>query len=301
MKNILITGSLGYIGSALLRELNPSNFGIIRILDNLSVGKVTSMMNLSESTLQYNPELIIGDIRTKEEDVYPAMENVDTVIHLAGVTTLSQYSPEMIGRTMSINVSGTETLLDVAEDCGVSKFIYASTCNVYGNNSKMNLTEGDPIDPLNPYARTKYLAEQEVLKRKSLSPLCLRLATNYGWAPGIRWNLVINKFVMYKAMREPLSVYGEGNNWRAFIHVQDSARAFLHGLEKNLEGIYNVGDVNLTVQDIVRLLNYNDITYFPEREKSSYHVSFDKFKKTGFAPSIPIGEGIRDLERRFGL
>jgi len=302
--NILITGSLGYIGSALLRELNPSNFGIIRILDNLSVGKVTSMMNLSENTsdntMQYSPELVIGDIRTKEEDVFPAMENVTTVIHLAGVTTLPQYSPEMIGRTMSINVSGTETLLDVAEDCGVSKFIYASTCNVYGNNSKLNLSEGDPIDPLNPYARTKYLAEQEVLKRKSLNPLCLRLATNYGWSPGIRWNLVINKFVMYKAMKEPLSVYGEGNNWRAFIHVQDTARAFLHGLEKNLEGIYNVGDVNLTVQDIVRLLNYDNITYFPEREKSSYHVSFDKFEKTGFAPVVSIESGIRDLELRFG-
>jgi len=294
--NLLITGALGYIGSALLRELNPSNFGIIRILDNLSVGKVANMMNLP-----YTPELDIGDIRTKEEDVYPAMENIDIVIHLAGLTTLPQYSPEMIGRTMSINVSGTETLLDVAEDCGVSKFIYASTCNIYGRNSKMNLNEDDPVDPLNPYSRTKYLAEQEVLKRKSLSPLCLRLATNYGWSPGIRWNLVINKFVMYKAMREPLPVYGEGNNWRAFIHVQDTARAFLHGLEKNLEGVYNVGDVNFTVQDIVHLLNYNNITYFPEREKSSYHVSFDKFTKTGFTPSVSVEEGIRDLERRFGL
>jgi len=69
--NLLITGALGYIGSALLRELNPSNFGIIRILDNLSVGKVANMMNLP-----YTPELDIGDIRTKEEDVYPAMENM---------------------------------------------------------------------------------------------------------------------------------------------------------------------------------------------------------------------------------
>ena len=295
MKRLLISGGLGYIGSALLREIDPSRYKV-RVLDNLSVGRVQNVLNIG-----YKPEIVIGDIRNKEMDVFPAMEDVDAVIHLAGTTTLPSYSPELIGKTASVNVGGTEVLLDVAEECSVSKFIYASTCNIYGYNAKKNLSEEDTPNPINPYSRTKYLAEKEVLKRKSLNPVALRLATNYGWSPGIRWNLVINKFVMYKMMDEPLPVYGEGNNWRAYIHVRDTARAFLHALENDLEGVYNVGSVNLRVKDIIKLLEYDKITYFPERENSSYHVSFDKFFSTGFYPHISIQGGIKDLELRFGV
>lgn len=300
--NILITGGLGYIGSAFLREISPSMFESVRVLDNLSTGRMANVANLSEETLKYKLEIMVGDIRTKEEDVYPAMENIDIVVHLAAITSLRHYNSQLIGETRSVNLSGTETLLDVAEDCGVRKFIYASTCGVYGNSDRLNLTEESPPNPGNPYQRTKYLAEKEVLQRKSLSPLVYRLSSQFGWSPGLRDNLVINKFVMLKVQNEPLTIYGRGDEWRPYIHVKDTARAFIHGIEKDLEGVYNVGGVNLTASMISDLLHYTNVTYYPyEGKRDSHHCSFEKIKKTGFSTSISVSEGIRDLERRFGL
>ena len=246
-------------------------------------------------------EFVRGDIRDPGV-VERAVEGCDTVIHLAAITGAAT-SHEIPGRVHDVNVEGTKTVVDAAVDAGVERILLASSCNVYGGAYERDIVEGDNLSPPNPYAESKVEAER-YCRDSPLDTVAIRLATNFGWSPGVRFNLVVNTFTFRALVGEPLTVYGDGSNWRPFIHVRDSARAYTEALNWD-SGAYNVGLENFRVEEIAETVEATvgsavDITYMHEEDPGpSYHVEFGEAKEQGFEPKYTLTDGIEDLASRF--
>ena len=246
-------------------------------------------------------EFVRGDVR-EEDDVARAVDGVDAIIHLAGITGAEQ-SHEMAERVRSVNAGGTRTVVDAAEAAGVDRIVFASSCNVYGETYEEELTETSETAPGNPYAESK-LAGEEIVEGSPLDAVSLRMATNFGYSPGVRFNLVVNSFVFRALTGEPLTVYGDGSNWRPYLHVRDSARAFRAALDWD-PGTYNVGHGNYRIQEVADAVaevvgREVDITYLEERDPGpSYHARFARMRDQGFEPEHSLEDGIRDLAEHF--
>jgi nucleoside-diphosphate-sugar epimerase len=246
-------------------------------------------------------EFVRGDVREKAA-VERAVDGVDAIIHLAGVTG-AETSHEMEERVRSVNAGGTRTVVDIAEAAGVDRIVLASSCNIYGETYEERLTETSETAPGNPYAESK-LRSEEIVAGSSIDSVSLRMATNFGYSPGVRFNLVVNSFVFRALTGEPLTVYGDGSNWRPYLHVQDAARAFMAALDWE-PGTYNVGVGNFRIQEVADAVadvvgQTVDITYMKQRDPGpSYHVSFDRMRDQGFDPTHSLEDGIRDLTRQF--
>jgi len=242
-----------------------------------------------------------GDIRDRD-DVAAAIGDADAVVHLAAVTGAAK-SHEMRERVEDVNVRGTEVVADAAEAAGVETFVLASSCNVYGDTYEEELTETSAVAPRNPYAESKLECE-DIVAARDVTDVSLRLATNFGYSPGVRFNLVVNSFVFRALAGEPLTVYGDGTNWRPFLHVRDSARAFAAALDWPA-GTYNVGLDNFRIDEIadsVADVVETDVEtdYLEEKDPGpSYHVRFDRMRERGFEPTLDLCEGISDLAEQF--
>ncbi|KXH74453.1 MAG: hypothetical protein AM326_00195 [Candidatus Thorarchaeota archaeon SMTZ-45] len=311
--NFLITGGCGYIGSLLIRKL-PFAFNEktnVTILDNLSSGKEYVLANLP-SKAKY--KFIKGDIR-KKEDLQKALDKTDVVIHLAALTG-SNNSFNLQDLFRQVNYEGTKALMETCLKHGVERVIYASSCNIYGGKlEKTKITEQSAINPPNPYAKSKYNGELECLKyfRKNKLPVtCLRLATNYGWSPGIRFNLTINLFTFKALIGDNIPVFGSGDDWRPFIHVQDTVRAIIMTIkapEDVVNGeIFNVGsnEENYRINQIAEMVkdavvNDVEIVYIRKDDPPcTYNVDFSKIKSIlGFDANFSVLDGIKEIADRF--
>jgi nucleoside-diphosphate-sugar epimerase len=135
------------------------------------------------------------------------------------------------------------------------------------------------------------------------------MATNFGYSPGIRFNLVVNYFVFRALTGRTLTVYGDGSNWRPFIHVSDAARAYKHAALSPAswdQHVYNVGsnDGNYQISEIADIVDDEvgavDITYLEDEHPGpSYHVNFDRLQSTSFEPQTTLRDGVRDIATRF--
>ncbi|MFB6188246.1 MAG: NAD-dependent epimerase/dehydratase family protein [Halapricum sp.] len=301
---VLVTGGCGYIGSALLPLLQDEP-GVeeITVLDSLSSG---SPRNLLEAELGDDLSFRRGDVR-EYGDVESAMRECDTVIHLAAITGAAS-THDRREETFAVNRDGTTNVLTAAEKLGVENVVFASSCNNYGRTTSRDIDEDTEMDPLNPYAETKVASERDLEERAGESGFdatALRMSTNYGYSPGIRFNLVVNLFVFRALTNRPLTVYGDGTNWRPFIHVRDSARAFKQAAcepEAWPQQVYNVGDneSNYRISEIAEIVSDEvgdvDITYLEDEHPGpSYHVNFDRVTETGFETEWTLREGVRDL------
>ncbi|MDR5657362.1 NAD(P)-dependent oxidoreductase [Halodesulfurarchaeum sp. HSR-GB] len=309
---VLVTGGLGYIGSALVPHLlDQESVTGVRILDDQSTG---SPRNLLGSGLSNGQPLDVraGDVR-EYGTVESATRGVDAVIHLAAITG-AESTHDRREETFAVNYEGTENVLQAAEKHAVETVVFASSCNLYGRAAETELSEDAEPDPLNPYAESKYESEQllrETAAESDLSTTALRMSTNFGYAPGIRFNLVVNHFVFQALTGRPLTVYGDGTNWRPFIHVRDAARAFAHAAlnpEQYDQPVYNVGanDQNYQIKEIAAVVRSEldrdlEITYLEDRKPGpSYHVNFDRLAAgTDYEPEETLRSGIRDLAAQF--
>jgi nucleoside-diphosphate-sugar epimerase len=302
--NVLVTGGCGYIGSALVPLLqdDPDVDGVT-VLDSLSSG---SPRNLLEARLADSIEFRRGDVR-EYGDVESAMRGVDTVVHLAAITGAAS-THDRREETFAVNRDGTTNVLNAAEKLDVENVVFASSCNNYGRTASTNIDEDTEMDPLNPYAETKVASERDLVEhveQGSFDGTALRMSTNFGYSPGVRFNLVVNLFVFRALTGRPLTVYGDGSNWRPFIHVRDAARAFRHAAcnpEAWSQTVYNVGDndANYRISEIAEVVSEEvgdvDITYLEDEHPGpSYHVNFDRLGETGFEPEWTLREGVRDL------
>lgn len=307
--NVLVTGGCGYIGSALVPQIQSrEDVSGLTVLDSLSNG---SPHNLIRAQIADGFDFRHGDVRNYG-DVESAMRGVDSVVHLAAITGAAS-THDRVDETYAVNLEGTENVLKAARKLDVDTVVFASSCNVYGRAMSTDIQETTEPDPINPYAESKLAAEallEEYVEEYGIEGTALRMSTNYGYAPGIRFNLVVNQFVFRALTDRPLSVYGDGSNWRPFIHVEDAADAFVRAAcEPNRwpRMNYNVGatEENYRIEEIAEIVKEEvnpaiEITYLEEKHPGpSYHVNFDRVEETGFEPTSTLREGVGDLVDRF--
>ena len=303
-RQVLVTGGAGYIGSALVPGLQSRpDVGRVVVFDSLRSGSPANLLAADVGDVAFRD----GDVRNYGE-VESAVRGVDSVVHLAAITGAAS-THDRRAETFAVNLEGTRNVITAAEKVGVDVLTLASSCNLYGRAPRENVDETIDPQPINPYAESKAEAEQ-LLSGFDGRATALRLSTNYGYAPGIRFNLVVNSFVFRALTGRPLTVYGDGSNWRPFIHVRDAARAFAHAtLEPDAwpKLVYNVGatDENYRISEIAAIVHDElgtgvDITYLEDEHPGpSYHVNFDRLAETGYEPTHTLRDGVRELAAAF--
>ncbi len=294
-QTILVTGGLGYIGGVLVTLLASLGHRI-RILD----------AGLYDPAPTGHPgvSLIQGDIRNPSA-VAQALAGVDAVVHLAAIVgdPACALDPD---RTRAVNIDATRLLVAAANAAGVGRFIFASTCSVYGAGADDVLTESSPVNPVSLYAESKVAAEAIVLgSGGGMATTVLRFATIYGLAPRLRFDLVVNLLTARAARGLPIRIFG-GEQWRPFLNVADAAAAIERSLASDssaIAGLFNVGsssenyqltDVGRIVADMIPCTDLSIDQHIGDRR--TYRVSFDKFTAaTGFAPTCTLADGIMEL------
>lgn len=303
MTSCLVTGGAGYIGSNLINDMLSAGKKVV-VLDKLLFGIDPIASHLSNRNLK----LIIGDISI-EEDINKALElNVDNVIHLAAIVGDPACAANQ-HEAIKTNIDGTLKLATICKSKGVKRFIFASTCSVYGASGNILLDEGSKTNPVSLYAKTRLTAENEILKMVDgdFMPTILRFGTIYGISPRMRFDLIIN-FLTLKAIKEKkIRIFG-GDQWRPFVHVRDIGRALLLMLNspaKRIGGeIFNVGDTSENyllshLGDIVkRIMPDVEVSCLNEiKDERSYRVSFEKIKKAfGFTAGFNVKDGIIEIK-----
>lgn len=309
--HVLVTGGCGYIGSALVPLLRDADrVDRVTVLDDLSSSSPRNLMGSglgTDDALAFRP----GDI-TEYGDVEAAMRGCEAVIHLAAITGADSTHGRR-EETYAVNYDATENVFRAAGKLDVANVVFASSCNIYGRAAASDIDETVEPDPLNPYAASKYEAETllaDAIDRYGVDGTALRMSTNYGYSPGMRFNLVVNHFVFRAITDRPLTVYGDGSNWRPFIHVKDAARAYAHAATRPNDWphlVYNVGSEagNYRIEEIAEVVREEldsnlKISYLEDEHPGpSYHVNFDRLGETGFDPDRTLREGVRDLAARF--
>ena len=305
---LLIVGGVGYIGSQVIRDISKDIYFkdfTIRIFDSFLKERYNSIMNLP-TNIKY--EFIEGDIRNLN-DVEEALKDVDIVVDLSGITN-APLSFERKDLTTEVNVNGLKNLIDVSIKNKIKRFIYLSSCSVYGP-TKEEVNEMSICIPVSPYAESKIKAEEEcnkALKEHNLNISILRMGTVYGYSVGMRFDTVINKFVYLACTGKPLTIYETSlNEKRPYIHVKDSSSSILFAI-KNKEMIgqtYNVLSRNYSVQEIVECIKKEilrieiRLTESKVLNQLSFVVDNSKIKSLGFLPRMEIEDGIRELTNKF--
>ncbi len=296
---VLVTGGAGYVGSILCRKLLARGYRVV-VLDNLSFGHDS----IKDLMVDKKFKLIRGDIRNIS-DLTRGIKEADYVIHLAGIVGDPASSLDPI-RTLEANHFSTKSLIDICKYYQVHKFIFASSCSVYGAGSKI-LTEKRKPDPLSLYAKTKVFAENSLLfgADKYFNPIILRFGTLYGLSPRMRFDLVVNTMTAHAFFNKKIIVNG-GSQWRPLLHVSDAAEACICVLEAPLAKvsgqIFNIGSdaQNFTINQIaksIKQLSRAEIEIKDAKEdRRDYRVSFAKIKQTlGFKTLIPLNMGISEV------
>lgn len=297
---VLVIGGAGYIGSALLPKLLDKGMRV-RVLDRFLYGRDPISKFLNHPRV----DLIEGDFRDVAT-VMRAMDGVDAVVHLGAIVGDPGCNlDEKV--TKGVNLLATKNIAEIAREYGVQRFVFASTCSVYGATDE-TLDEASQVEPISLYGRTKLAAEDGLLAMatEEFQPTIVRFATIYGFSGRTRFDLVINLLTAMAKVEGKITVHG-GDQWRPFVHVDDAAKAVAMMLEapmsKVANQIFNVGsdDQNYTIQQIgemihqrvvsAKLMINNNTT-----DKRNYRVSFAKIARViGFRPSWTVEQGIEQV------
>ena len=235
------------------------------------------------------------------------------VIHLSGVSNdpTALLNPAL---TEKSNIKATKILVKLAKKNKVSKFLFASSCSVYGfTGEKKLINEKSKSKPISEYAKSKVIGEKIVLKEKNknFTVNCLRKGTLYGSSPRMRFDLVLNTMVGSATQAKEIIING-GDQWRPFLHVDDAADAYIKLLEskdRKLNGqVYNIGanSQNFQIKELAykikKFIPRSKIKFSKNFDNRSYKVNFDKIKKDlKWEPSKKIEEGIASVMRLFKI
>jgi UDP-glucose 4-epimerase len=255
MTRWLVTGGAGFIGSHLVEALVARGHPV-RVLDNFSTGRWENL-----SAVRDRIEVIEGDIRDPWA-VQQAMDGVEVVAHLAAIVSVER-SLQDPQETAEVNTGGTLNLLEAARQAGVHRFLFASSAAVYGNHSQLPLQEELPPHPLSPYAASKVAGEalcQAYRAAYGLSTVILRFFNIYGprQDPQSPYSGVISIFVGRMRQGLPPVIYGDGQQTRDFVYVEDVVAALIRaGEQDGADGaVFNVARGEETsVLQLVALLN----------------------------------------------
>ncbi len=305
-EEVLVIGGAGYLGVVLAELLLASGYSV-KILDSFIYGSKPVEKFRSDKRV----EIIEGDIRNVET-VASVIKNMKSVILLAAVVgdPASKARPEL---TVETNSVASQAISSACKLNGVEKFIYASTCSVYGVGNDV-LDENAPLNPVSLYAKTKISSEESIMQMSdnNFKPVIMRMSTLYGYSPRMRFDLVVNTMTMTAYLDKKINVFG-GNQWRPLVHVRDAANAYIKVLENEIARgkIYNVGSekqnykisevAGLVVESIDETFNaaVNVNTESNNVDVRDYRVSFGKIEKElRFGAEHTIKEAGKEIYKR---
>ncbi len=302
--HVFVAGGAGYIGSVLVPALLEQG-DRVTVLDRLYFGDT-----LAGARHRFGEKLRIvkGDVRTFSREL---LDGVDGVVDLSGISNdpSCELEPEL---THSVNVDGAKRLAAAARDGGVRRYVFSSSCSVYGHGEGLGLTETSGRHPVSLYARAKAEVEDFLLDlgrpaRGAMEVTCLRLATVFGLSPRMRFDLAINVMTKNAYVNRRITVDGGGRQWRPFVHVGDVAHAFQLALTspaaKVAGEVFNIGSDAGNVQILNLAFRVRDavpateVVHAPtDPDLRDYNVSFDKVHRgLDFRATRSLDDGIREV------
>jgi nucleoside-diphosphate-sugar epimerase len=282
-KRILMTGHKGYIGSVMAPHFKKAGYDVVG-LDTGYFNECTLVPDAAE----------IPEIRKDIRDVAPEdVKGFHAIVHLAAL------SNDPIGNldegwTTDINHDATVRLAELAREAGVERFLFSSSCIMYGMSSTAEVDETSPLDPQTEYARSKVKSERALVEMATdgFSPTYIRNGTIYGVSPRMRFDTVLNDLTAAAVTTGKVQVFSDGKPWRPVIHVQDVARSFLNLLEAPQEKIHNeafnngADHLNHQVIELATIASEVvpgctlEVLNQPGADQRTYKASFAKFAKT---------------------
>ena len=298
---VLVTGHNGYIGSVMVPELRAAGHEVVGL----------DTFFFEDCTLTNDRESIPAIRKDIREVGVADLQGLDAVIHLAALCN-DPLGDLHAGWTEDINHRASTQLALLAREAGVRRFLYASSCSMYGSAGTDDLlTEEAPLRPLTAYATSKVRTEEDVAKlaSSSFSPVFMRNATAYGLSPRLRADVVLNNLVCWAHTTGRIRIMSDGTPWRPIVHVQDIARAFATALMAPREVIhnqaFNVGanGENYQVRELAEIVRATvprcTVEYAAGAgpDPRSYRVDFGKLSRTfpDLRPQWNAAFGAKDL------
>ena len=305
-ERVIVTGGAGYLGNVLVPLLLEAGKKVT-VVDSLYFGKEHLEKYLS------NPHFSLIEMDVSHHENIPSLfKDVETVIHLAGLSNdpSGDLDPNL---TIQTNFLATLSLARRAKAEGVKKFIFISSCSVYGASGAHHLDEQSEVGPVTLYALSKLQCENELLPLadSKFSVTALRFATLFGYSPRMRFDLAVNVMTKRALQGKSIILNGDGVQYRPFLHVKDASRAIMTVMDEDPcivnKQIFNVGNsqLNFMIKDLVLLMQ----KFFPNapierlegnRDNRSYLVSFKKFERIcNFKALYDVAYGVKEIQEAF--
>lgn len=301
---ILITGHLGYIGA----EMVPTMLAHGHDVTGLDTG-------LFDECDFVEPPVAVPELRVDIRDITPQdLEGFDAVLHLAALSNdpLGNINPDL---TYDINLDASVRLAKSAKVAGVQRFLFASSCSLYGAGGGELLDETAAFNPVTPYGESKVRVEHALseLADASFAPVYFRNATAYGASRRLRADIVVNSLVGYAVTTGKVLLLSDGTAWRPLVHIRDIISAFAAALDAPVEAIhdeaFNVGRTgeNYQIRQVADMVaeivpdchvEYADGVSGDNRD---YRVDFTKVETLlpGYAPTWTVPDGISEMYQAF--
>ena len=307
VKSVLVVGGAGYLGSVLCEKLIKEAYHV-KVLDNLMYGDD----GLKKYLKHPNFEFIKGDMRNIGI-LAEAVKGVDAVIDLAAIVgdEACLLDPQ---ETITANYFATKTLAEMCKYYQINRFIFASSCSVYGATKNPNnmLKESSDVSPVSLYGKMKLHTEGCLLELEdeNFAPTIFRMATLFGLSDRMRFDLVANILTAKAYFEKKITVFG-GEQWRPLLHINDAADAYIACLKAPLNKvkgeIFNVGSSsgNYQIKSIANIIKQFEpkaeiLTSTKDIDARYYNVDFEKINSTlDFNPSILLTKGTYEIKKEF--
>jgi len=303
-KRVLITGHKGYIGSVMAPHFAQAGYEVV----GLDTGYYDPCTLVPEQVqIPYKQK----DVRDLELD---DVNGFDAVVHLAALSN-DPIGNMNDGWTEDINFRASVRLAELAKAAGVQRYLFSSSCIMYGMSDAAVVTEESPLDPKTEYARSKVKSERAIseLADDRFSPTFMRNGTVYGVSPRMRFDTVLNDLVGSAVTTGKITLYSDGKPWRPVVHVQDVARAFLAALEAPVADVWNqafntgANHLNHQIVELARIVADTvpgcefEILAQPGADQRTYKADFGKFARVfpSFTFKWNAREGARELYQTF--
>ena len=298
---VLVTGSEGYIGTVLIPMLIERGYNVVG-LDTCYL----TYRHFVPGIRSYR--LIKKDIRNIEA---AEVEGFDAVIHLAALSNdpLGELNPDL---TDAINHKASVRMAQLARDAGVKRFLFSSSCSIYGAGQSDLLDENATFNPLTAYARSKVNTEEGISKltNADFSPVYLRNGTAYGLSPRMRFDLVLNNLTGWGYTTGKVTLLSDGTAWRPLVHIRDICMAMIACLKAPRKLIhnqaFNVGvpaanyQIRVIAEEVANVVPGSVVSFADDAEadKRNYNVSFEKIHMVlgdYFKPTWQIEDGVNEI------
>jgi len=304
---ILITGNLGYVGPGVIQHFRKTFPTAILIGYDIGFFKIHYTETIGSSDRLVDQQYF-GDVRNMNPEIF---NGVDAVVHLAAISN-DPMGNKFEQPTLDVNFESTKSIAFMAKAAGVKRFVFASSCSVYGFADDQARIESSELNPLTAYAKSKVFSEQalEGLAAENFTITCLRFATACGMSERLRLDLVLNDFVAGALTSSQISILSDGTPWRPLINVKDMPLAMEWGIVRDPaiggnflvinagsnKWNYQVKELAEAVQKILPNVAVS-INANAQPDKRSYRVSFDLYEKLAplHQPKYDLNQTIQDL------